>query len=180
MKQTILAILFLFAISALKAQNISREQALSDIDTLLHTLVEVHPNLYGNTAKSSIDSQIAELKADLKESVSTIELYKRLAPIVAQIGDAHTTFSSASSFAWAFKEAGCGTVIGEETGGMSVHYGDIITFKLPNSGLAVNVSHKRFWLPGADENDIHGVIPDIMCPQDKALEAALKCTQEEF
>lgn len=86
----------------------------------------------------------------------------------------HTTFSSASSFAWAFKEAGCGTVIGEETGGMSVHYGDVISFKLPNSGLAVNVSHKRFWLPGADENNIHGVLPDIVCPQDEALETALQ------
>lgn len=30
----------------------------------------------------------------------------------------HTTFSSASSFAWAFKEFGCGVVIGEETGKM--------------------------------------------------------------
>lgn len=86
----------------------------------------------------------------------------------------HTTFSSASSFAWAFKEVGCGTVIGEETGSMSVHYGDVISFMLPNSGLAVNVSHKRFWLPGADENDIHGVMPDIVCPQEEALEVALK------
>lgn len=86
----------------------------------------------------------------------------------------HTTFSSASSFAWAFKEAGCGIVIGEETGGMSVHYGDVIGFRLPNSGLSVNVSHKRFWLPGADENNIHGVIPDVICPQDEALETAIK------
>lgn len=90
----------------------------------------------------------------------------------------HTTFSSAASFAWAFQEAGCGTVIGEETGGMSVHYGDVIGFTLPNSRLAVNVSHKRFWLPCADANDIHGVIPDIICPQDEALEAALKCIGE--
>lgn len=89
----------------------------------------------------------------------------------------HTTFSSASSFAWAFKEAGCGTVIGEETGGMSVHYGDVIGFRLPNSGLSVNVSHKRFWLPGAKENDIHGVIPHIVCPQNEALERALKCVE---
>lgn len=86
----------------------------------------------------------------------------------------HTTFSSASTFAWAFKKADCGIIIGEETGGMSVHYGDVIGFRLPNSGLAVNVSHKRFWLPGADENDIHGVIPDIICHQDKALEEALQ------
>lgn len=85
----------------------------------------------------------------------------------------HTTFSSASSFAWAFKEFGCGKVIGEETGGMSVHYGDVISYTLPNSRLSCNISHKRFWQPGADENDIHGVIPDIICPQDEALEKAL-------
>lgn len=90
----------------------------------------------------------------------------------------HTTFSSASSFAWAFKETGCGTVVGEETGGMSVHYGDVIGFRLPNSGLAVNVSHKRFWLPGADEDDIHGVLPDIFCPQEKALEVAIDCIEK--
>lgn len=449
MKQTILAILLLLGVSAIKAQNISKDQAISDIDTLFHTLVEVHPNLYGNIGKSSIDSQIANVKADIKESVSSIELYQRLAPIVAQIGDAHTTlalpyrevmikagkyipvfptidsntgkmyvkasvdnavpydseilsingisaadmvnqmkayiggereffrltmidsnimgmfhmlfpateyaisyrepdekqdksitlqavdaeklnsglvlspkilklmeehggdapytfritddkkvaimnfdvcqdvkgmeqfadsmfttlrqqnikdliidvrfngggnsnvgdvllkhiapkpfaqfgktlvkvtpttialtgdryekpdthvipenpasrheplpeakrfsgnvylltshttFSSAASFAWAFKEAGCGTVIGEETGGMSVHYGDVITFRLPNSGLAVNVSHKRFWLPGADENDIHGVLPDVSCPQDSALETILNSLQQK-
>lgn len=90
----------------------------------------------------------------------------------------HNTFSSASSFAWAFKESGCGTVVGEETGGMSVHYGDIISFKLPHSGLAVNVSHKRFWLPGADDNDIHGVLPDILCPQEHALETAIDCIEK--
>lgn len=60
-------------------------------------------------------------------------------------------------------------------GGGNSNVGDVISFKLPNSRLAVNVSHKRFWLPGADDNDIHGVIPDIICPQDEALNAALEC-----
>ncbi|MGN1376607.1 MAG: S41 family peptidase [Prevotella sp.] len=85
----------------------------------------------------------------------------------------HTTFSSASSFAWAFKQYGCGTVIGEETGGMSVHYGDILTYTLPHSGLLCNISHKRFWQPGADETSIHGVIPDVITKQDSALETAI-------
>ena len=47
----------------------------------------------------------------------------------------HHTFSSAGSFAWAFKEFGMGTVIGEESGGMNVSFGDIIYYKLPVSGL---------------------------------------------
>jgi len=86
----------------------------------------------------------------------------------------HTTFSSASSFAWAFKTFHCGTVVGEETGGMSVHYGDVLTYTMPHSHLSCNISHKRFWQPGADENDIHGVIPDIICPQEEALNTTLQ------
>ena len=56
----------------------------------------------------------------------------------------HHTFSSAGSFAWAFKEFGMGTVIGEESGGMNVSFGDIIYYKLPVSGLSCTISFKRF------------------------------------
>lgn len=86
----------------------------------------------------------------------------------------HTTFSSASSFAWAFQHYNCGTVIGEETGGMNVHFGDVLTYTLPHSNLKCNISHKRFWQPGADETSIHGVIPDIPTSQSDALNTALQ------
>ena len=84
-----------------------------------------------------------------------------------------TTFSSAGSFAWAFKECGIGTVIGEETGGMNVAYGDILSYRLPLSGLRCSVSFKRFWQFRADENDIHGTIPDVAVRADQALDRAL-------
>ncbi len=83
-----------------------------------------------------------------------------------------TTFSSAGSFAWAFKECGIGTVIGEETGGMNVAYGDILSYRLPLSGLRCSVSFKRFWQFRADENDIHGTIPDVAVRADQALDRA--------
>lgn len=67
-----------------------------------------------------------------------------------------------------------GTVVGEETGGMNVHYGDIIDFYMPISGLYTTVSTKYFWNYGADEKDIHGTLPDIKVPADKAREYALK------
>ena len=56
----------------------------------------------------------------------------------------HTTFSSAASFSWAFKYFKMGTVVGEETGGMAVCFGDEINPKLPNSGLLYCVSYKKF------------------------------------
>ncbi|SFG51535.1 S41 family peptidase [Prevotella sp. KH2C16] len=84
------------------------------------------------------------------------------------------TFSSASSFAWAFKVFGMGKVIGEETGGMNVCFGDVLMYRLPVSGLKASVSYKRFWQYGADENDIHGTLPDYEVPKDEALARAIE------
>lgn len=86
----------------------------------------------------------------------------------------HHTFSSANSFAWAFKYFGCGTTIGEETGGMNVSFGDILMYTLPISNLKCSISFKRFWLYGADEKDIHGTLPDISVAQEDALDTAFK------
>lgn len=86
----------------------------------------------------------------------------------------NNTFSSAGSFSWVFKECGMGKVIGEETGGMNVCYGDICVYKLPISRLATTISYKRFWQFRADENDIHGTMPDIAVPAADALDTALK------
>lgn len=86
----------------------------------------------------------------------------------------HHTFSSASSFAWAFKQFDMGTVIGEESGGMNVSFGDILSYKLPVSGLYCTISFKRFWQYGASEKDIHGTLPDYEVNQAKALDVAFK------
>lgn len=84
------------------------------------------------------------------------------------------TFSSAGSFAWTFKECGIGPVIGEETGGMNVCYGDVLNYRLPVSDLWCSLSYKRFWKFRADENDIHGTIPDVAVPAAEAMDAAMK------
>ena len=84
------------------------------------------------------------------------------------------TFSSAGSFAWTFKECGIGPVIGEETGGMNVCYGDVLNYRLPVSGLWCSLSYKRFWQFRANENDIHGTIPDVAVPATEAMDAAMK------
>lgn len=84
------------------------------------------------------------------------------------------TFSSAGSFAWTFKECSMGKVIGEETGGMNVCYGDIVRYTLPISKLSTSISFKRFWQLRADENDIHGTLPDIAVPASTALDEALR------
>ena len=83
------------------------------------------------------------------------------------------TFSSAADFAQCFKHYKMGTVVGEETGGLIVSYGDIVPAKLPNTKLGLTVSSKLYYNIGSKEGDWRGVIPDKVIPSGQALDAAL-------
>lgn len=89
------------------------------------------------------------------------------------------TFSSASSFSWTFKYFNMGKVVGEESGGMNVCFGDVLEYRLPISQLYCYMSYKRFWQYGADEKEIHGTIPDVAVSADKALETTLELIRKE-
>ncbi len=70
------------------------------------------------------------------------------------------SFSSANMFASAFKCYEMGTIVGEETGGLTVCYGDIISLELPYTKLKCGVSYKKFYEACGEENG-RGVIPDF-------------------
>lgn len=85
------------------------------------------------------------------------------------------TFSSAAKFSWAYKNFVDGLVIGEETGGVNICVGDIVSATLPNSGFRVMLPWKVFYEYGAKDGDpIHGTLPDIAVPADEALDRALQ------
>jgi len=69
-------------------------------------------------------------------------------------------------------------VVGEETGGMNVCFGDILGYNLPISDLYCTISYKRFWQFRADENDIHGTLPDIAVPADNAMGEVMKLVKK--
>jgi hypothetical protein len=72
------------------------------------------------------------------------------------------TFSSASGFAAMFRDYRVGTILGSETGGLPVCFGDIIGFTLEHSGIRCDVSCKQFFGPKPGPgDDEHGVLPDI-------------------
>ncbi len=88
--------------------------------------------------------------------------------------NSYLTFSAAADFASQFAYFKMGTIIGEETGGMTVSSGDIITMKLPNTGFSVVLPFKLFCNIGADENaPVQGVKPDIEVTSAGALDVAL-------
>ena len=70
------------------------------------------------------------------------------------------TFSSAQSFAAAFKCVEVGLILGEETGGNTVSYGEQLAFTTPKMGVNFRVSCKK-WYSACGADDGRGVIPDI-------------------
>ena len=90
MRITIITILSLLTFGTSQAQIISRDQACEDIDSLIYTLSEVHPNLYCHTTISDFNNAIMNIKTELNDSVNSIELFNSLAPVISQLGDAHT------------------------------------------------------------------------------------------
>lgn len=83
------------------------------------------------------------------------------------------TFSSAADFAQAIHHYKLGTLVGEETGGLIVSFGDIITTHLPVTNIELTISHNLYYNIGAKNNDFKGVTPDHRVPYRDALNFAL-------
>lgn len=92
----------------------------------------------------------------------------------------HFTFSSASKMAWAFQYFGMGRIIGEETGGLIVSYGNVFDARLPNTGLPYGVSKWKFYGYGATDEQAHGVLPEIRVPAEAAMERAFQIIEGSF
>lgn len=77
------------------------------------------------------------------------------------------TFSSAMNFAEYVKDNHLGTIIGEPPGNAPDSYGDLSCFKLPNSGILIQLSTKKWYRIDNKEGLIE---PDIPCDEWEALD----------
>lgn len=84
------------------------------------------------------------------------------------------TFSSAKALSWGFQYFNMGTVIGEETGGMIVGYGNVFDSRLPNTKLTFGISRWKYYCYGAKDDQRHGVIPDIVVSAEEAMEKTMQ------
>lgn len=148
---------FILTIMVIQAQTISREQAIADIDSLMYTISEVHPNMFGNVGMSTLFKSVAKVKEELPDSISAVDLYRRLAPVVAQIEDAHT------SIEFPYRRLMAQT--------------DLFLPMLPGIN---NTTGKMYVKAGADENSIHGTLPDVEVSQDEALDTAIKLIKKDL
>jgi hypothetical protein len=69
----------------------SPEDLRSDLSFLFTTLEEVHPNIYAYAPKGEIDSLRGQIERGLSTPMTRIEFYSRVAPLVARLGDGHTS-----------------------------------------------------------------------------------------
>ncbi|QOI96932.1 MAG: hypothetical protein HRU69_05240 [Flammeovirgaceae bacterium] len=99
--------------------------------------------------------QVVEMKKLIKPKNESLKFKGQTYLLVS-----HYTFSSANMLADAFKCYNMGTVIGEETGGVLIAFGDVIPIQLPNTGLAAGCSYKKFIHPCSDDT-LRGVKPDV-------------------
>lgn len=88
------------------------------------------------------------------------------------------TYSSAMDFAMLLTDNGLGTIIGEASGNRPNGYGDIVVFKLPKSGLMMQVSTKK-WYRVDTESSEEWIEPDVQCESDVALDVLKAMLVEE-
>lgn len=81
----------------------------------------------------------------------------------------HNSFSSAMMFAMIIQDNGLGGVIGEFPANAVNGYGDVVIFRLPNTGMMLSVSRKK-WYRADEKNPDEYVIPDYPCDSRDVLE----------
>ncbi len=86
--------------------SISRQDAMTDIDTLVRALESVHPDIYFKRSRESFAAQRQALIANLPDSMTRSDWYLRVAPLIAGFGDGHTTVQEPTIFAIANMVAG--------------------------------------------------------------------------
>ena len=69
---------------------LTKEQACDDIDSLIYTLNEIHPDMFSECNLGNYMKQVNEVKESLPDSVTIVQLYDKVAPLVSLIGDGHT------------------------------------------------------------------------------------------
>ncbi len=115
-----------------------------------------HVHSYGRLLWAVRPGEVAAVEGAMWQP--TRERNKYRGPVVLLIGP--RTYSSATMLAATAKDFGLATLVGEETGGLATHYGEVLGFTLPNSRLYAGVAVKRFVRPsGVDDG--RGVLPDI-------------------
>ena len=73
--------------------SISRADATADLDGLFRAIENVHPHPYRIVSKESVQSERQRITAGLPDTMTALELWLRVSPLVASLGDGHTSLN---------------------------------------------------------------------------------------
>lgn len=88
----------------------SPKQLKEDLDFLIQTYEQVHPNLYLFTSKKIIDSTIAFIRNKLNSPITSFEFYKLVMPNISKLVDGHTLINLPYQFRKKYLDEGGGIV----------------------------------------------------------------------
>lgn len=71
-------------------QVYEREALLADLEYLVGTLEQVHPDLYGQVARAQIEAERQRIQGAIGETMTRLEFYRLAAPLLARFQDPHT------------------------------------------------------------------------------------------
>lgn len=79
------------------------------------------------------------------------------------------SFSAAKDFAMVIQDNRLGKIVGEPSSNAVNGYGEVVVFYLPNSGIYMQISSKKWYRVDADNSDVY-VMPDFPCPGGEVFE----------
>ena len=80
-----------------QGKTYSADQLRQDFTILRNALEEGHAGLYRYTPKPELDEHFASIEKKLDRSMTELEFYRMLAPLIAHIHDGHTSISFSQS-----------------------------------------------------------------------------------
>ena len=74
--------------------RMTKEQAIYDLNALVYTVSEVHPNMYAVCNQGEFMSRVNAIEQEMPDTLTRATLYKYVAPLLALLGDGHTRGST--------------------------------------------------------------------------------------
>ena len=75
--------------------RMTKEQAIYDLNALVYTVSEVHPNMYAVCNQGEFMSRVNAIEQEMPDTLTRATLYKYVAPLLALLGDGqHTRVST--------------------------------------------------------------------------------------
>jgi hypothetical protein len=69
---------------------LSPENMRSDLDELFRRIEKTHPDLYMHRPKADVDRDRQALYQELSQPMTIVDFYRKVAPLIASLGDDHT------------------------------------------------------------------------------------------